>query len=969
MSESRRSPQPPTIKNRVCILGAGNFGSCLADHLGDSEHDVLLWSRSERQVMYFNAHHKNSEYFKDHVFPPTIIAIGPELPSAEVIKRLDVLLFAIPTEALRATLTALRPRLDNESLPLLIFVNKGIEISTGALTLEIISDTCGAEVAKVATFISGPSFAKETSLSQVHAERASRLFHKPWFRCYTGNDPIGIELAGALKNVYAIATGMSDGLGFEDNTRAMLITRGLAEMTRIGSAYGASPLTFLSLAGVGDLFLTCSSPTSRNYTVGFRLGRGETLDEIMRTLGSVAEGVSTARALKKIIDELGVSAPIASGIYEVLYEGKDVKERAEWLMEHPAMMELELPERRADGPDVFFHPVSLLPSQTIYQSMVSPLWVASDEGDFAQVQFILKEASPIDIEIKDDAGATPLVQAVKNGHGHVVRLLLDAGADPSVSSSHGSLEQLTADATILELVNSAREKRAQAEQAVPTYVPPEGYSQEYVADPAKAYYAQPHGSYMYYPPYHPGAALLPDGTPAPYYPPPQLAPTAQSPDGAGGSNLPPPEIARLIPCRWAAPFHLRIVDLKLISYLFFFLLEDIFLPVVTGLRYPAPYDPMAQAPYGGYYAVTQSQYPPNGMTPVANPMSPSPTQSSAMPPNHVGGNSEVMSPTQPPFSPSGGPPPGPYGPPMSAVYPQPQQGHAPLQPIPGMPISQQPSIPSVQPNGVMYSPTSPVVQQSAMHRRDPSMVNHHNAVPPQMPAADGRGPTHAQANPPQQDAYMNRPSPRDGANHARRGSVRRLSGMGPSRKPPCAFFPSGRCRNGESCRFPHIMPDGDSGSGHFNPKFGPRGRAHPPPASEQLHEKMAALSTRSSFYLFLRTLDQHLLSPGAQPLGGPTAAQVLQAPPPTRKDSMKSVNPAHNGKNGDVSPEQSVAAEEDAPSKGMNGGPNGHHVNGINGINGSARSSAHDLKPLSFAAAATVAVTTPESAGTVSVSA
>ena len=130
----------------------------------------------------------------------------------------------------------------------------------------------------------------------------------------------------------------------------MLITRGLAEMTRIGVAYGANPLTFLSLAGVGDLFLTCSSPTSRNYTVGYRLGKGETLDEIIRTLGSVAEGVTTTKGLKMVIDELGVTAPIASGIYEVLYEGKDVRERAQWLMNHPAMMELELPSRSKGGP-------------------------------------------------------------------------------------------------------------------------------------------------------------------------------------------------------------------------------------------------------------------------------------------------------------------------------------------------------------------------------------------------------------------------------------------------------------------------------------------------------------------------------------------------------------------------------------------------------------------------------------------
>ncbi|KIP12544.1 hypothetical protein PHLGIDRAFT_124068 [Phlebiopsis gigantea 11061_1 CR5-6] len=348
------SPKPPHHSARVLVFGAGNFGSCLADHLGDSAHDVFLWSRSENLVKHFNENHRNPEFLKDHVFPETITAVGPEFPSAELVRSMDVFLFAIPTQGVRETLAALKPTLDLNKLPLFIFVNKGIEIGTHALTLDIIADTCGPEVAKVATFISGPSFAKEivkrqptsvsvASLSPGHAEKASQIFHQPWFRCYTGDDPIGVELAGALKNVYAIAAGMADGLGFENNTRAMLITRGLAEMTRIGTAYGASPLTFLSLAGVGDLFLTCSSSTSRNYTVGFRLGKGEKIQDIVDTLGSVAEGVTTAKGLKEITDDLGVSAPIATAVYEVLYEDKDVAARAKVLMSLPPMQELDLP--------------------------------------------------------------------------------------------------------------------------------------------------------------------------------------------------------------------------------------------------------------------------------------------------------------------------------------------------------------------------------------------------------------------------------------------------------------------------------------------------------------------------------------------------------------------------------------------------------------------------------------------------
>ncbi|KAI6107516.1 6-phosphogluconate dehydrogenase [Pisolithus croceorrhizus] len=320
---SMSSSPPP--KSRILVLGAGNFGTCLADHLGDCDHEVFLWSRDRGFVEYFNVHHRNPSYFQDHVFSTNIHALGPEIPNRETVQQMDVLLFAIPTQGVRETLTKLQPSLIGEQLPLMIFVNKGIETDTQALTLEIIADTCGSRVARQATFIVSSSLIRSVvrrqptsvsvaSLTESRAEKASEVFHQPWFRCYTGRDPIGLELAGALKNVYAIAAGMADGLGFENNTRASLITRGLAEMTKIGTAYGASPLTFLGLAGVGDLFLTCSSPRSRNYTVGYRLGKGEALEDIIKTLGSVAEGVTTAKGLKKIIDEMDVTAAIATEV-------------------------------------------------------------------------------------------------------------------------------------------------------------------------------------------------------------------------------------------------------------------------------------------------------------------------------------------------------------------------------------------------------------------------------------------------------------------------------------------------------------------------------------------------------------------------------------------------------------------------------------------------------------------------------
>lgn len=344
----------PKPTSRVLVLGAGNFGSCLADHLADSTHRVYLWARSKHLVDIFNKERRNDKYLTDHTFPEGIEAIGPELPSASFLKDVDVVLFAVPTQGLRKVLEELHPQMPKDRIPLLIFVNKGIETGTQALTLEIIAESCGAEVAKASTFLSGPSFAKEivkrqpttvsvSSLSLSHAQQTSDLFHQPWFRCYTGADPVGVELAGALKNIYAIATGIADGLGYENNTRAGLITRALAEMTRIGTAYGASPLTFLSLAGVGDLMLTCTSSKSRNYTVGYRLGKGEKLDDIINTLGSVAEGVTTSEGLRPMTQKLGVYVPIADAVYSILYENRDPKEVAVQLMNEPALREMDLP--------------------------------------------------------------------------------------------------------------------------------------------------------------------------------------------------------------------------------------------------------------------------------------------------------------------------------------------------------------------------------------------------------------------------------------------------------------------------------------------------------------------------------------------------------------------------------------------------------------------------------------------------
>ncbi|KAG8834351.1 hypothetical protein FRC17_009119 [Serendipita sp. 399] len=371
--KSMSSPDAVAIAAAVAASrerrGTSYIGPADNHHLADAGSNVILWSRSPEVVRSMNEERKNVRYLKDHTFSSNITAIGPDFPSKKVVSGVDVVLFAIPTQNLRAVLKKMHAMLDPESLPLLIFVNKGIEVDTQAVTLEIIADECGSEIAKMSVFLSGPSFAKEiikrqptqvsvSSLSSEHAEKAAAVFHQPWFRCYTNDDPIGVELCGAGKNVYAIAAGVAAGLGFENNARA----GNLAELTRVGVAYGASPITFLSLAGVGDLFLTCSSEKSRNFTVGYRLGQGESLEYILTTLGSVAEGVESSKGYKKIIDRVGVEAPIANAVYRVLYEGAVLQDVVDDVLNLPRMVEHDLPALGTSPVDDLLSRLNLKPT-------------------------------------------------------------------------------------------------------------------------------------------------------------------------------------------------------------------------------------------------------------------------------------------------------------------------------------------------------------------------------------------------------------------------------------------------------------------------------------------------------------------------------------------------------------------------------------------------------------------------------
>ena len=325
--------------NRVLVLGSGNFGTCLAQLFAKKGFDVRIWGILDHVVSGINQNHRNPDCLTEHALSTRIFATS-EI-GAHIASDVDAVVLAVPTQVLRQVLEKWRPWLNEAQL--MISAVKGIENHTLSLPLSIISDVLGEPVGRSTVVLSGPSFASEIMTGQPtcvslasHDERrallAQEYCHTPLFRCYTSDDPVGLETAGALKNVVAIAAGATAGLGYQQNSRAALMTRGLAEMTRIGLVLGANPITFNGLGGVGDLFLTCTSTKSRNYTVGYRLGQGEELDNIVQTVGSVAEGVTTAKAAFDLVEKHRVDAPIIREVHAVLYMGKQIHDSIDALL-------------------------------------------------------------------------------------------------------------------------------------------------------------------------------------------------------------------------------------------------------------------------------------------------------------------------------------------------------------------------------------------------------------------------------------------------------------------------------------------------------------------------------------------------------------------------------------------------------------------------------------------------------------
>ncbi len=326
---------------RIAIIGAGSWGTALALVAARADHDVRIWSRNAPVVAAINAHHLNSVYLPDVLLPDNLKATS-EIPVA--IDDVDFLVLAAPSHATRELLTAIAPELPGRSI--IVSATKGIEVDTGKRISQIAGEVISESVAARFVCLSGPSFAREVAQNHPTAivaasenSEAARLVQSTLsfenLRIYTNDDVIGAELGGSVKNVMAIAAGMVAGLGFGSNSIAALITRGLAEMTRLALNEGAKLETLMGLTGLGDLVLTCHGSLSRNRYVGQEIGKGRSLEEVTAGMNEVAEGVRTTLAVKRLADLRGVELPITNVVHDVLYEKKPARAAVDELMTRP----------------------------------------------------------------------------------------------------------------------------------------------------------------------------------------------------------------------------------------------------------------------------------------------------------------------------------------------------------------------------------------------------------------------------------------------------------------------------------------------------------------------------------------------------------------------------------------------------------------------------------------------------------
>ena len=321
----------------VAVLGAGSWGTAFSMILADAGASVRLWGRRAEQAERINAEHMNADYLPGVELSEAIVATSDP---AEALDGAEIVVLAVPSQTLRTGLTGWRSLVPGDAS--VVSLMKGIERGTGLRMSEVIAEAGQVDPERIAV-VSGPNLSREiaarqpaasvvASVSEATADRVAEACATPYFRPYTDVDIIGAELGGATKNVVAVAVGVAEGLGFGDNTKATIVTRGLAETVRLGVALGADPATFSGLAGVGDLIATCMSPLSRNHRVGVGLGQGLSIEEVVARTGQTAEGVTSCMSMLDLSRSKGVEVPICEAVVAVIHDGQRPELMADVLM-------------------------------------------------------------------------------------------------------------------------------------------------------------------------------------------------------------------------------------------------------------------------------------------------------------------------------------------------------------------------------------------------------------------------------------------------------------------------------------------------------------------------------------------------------------------------------------------------------------------------------------------------------------
>lgn len=336
------------MTEKIAVLGAGSWGSVLAKVLVENGHEVALWSNSQAQVDELNQQHTNAKYLPDLIYPEALKATT-DLKAA--VKDAGTVLFVVPTKVIRLVAQQLIEVLEElGTKPLIVHASKGLELGSHKRISEVIAEEIPTKYRSGMVVLSGPSHAEEVARQDItlitaasedlaNAKKVQTLFMNDYLRIYTNSDVVGVETGAAFKNVIAIGAGALHGLGYGDDAKAALMTRGLAEISRLGVSFGADPLTFIGLSGVGDLIVTCTSVHSRNWRAGDQLGQGKSLEDVIANMGMVIEGINTCKAAYELAQQKGIEMPITQAIYNVLYKQADIKSEIANLMQREGKTE------------------------------------------------------------------------------------------------------------------------------------------------------------------------------------------------------------------------------------------------------------------------------------------------------------------------------------------------------------------------------------------------------------------------------------------------------------------------------------------------------------------------------------------------------------------------------------------------------------------------------------------------------